>query len=42
MAAREVKVKRYVVLLSAEERDRLEVLKANGKMPARRLMKILI
>ena len=42
MAAREVKVKRYVVRLSAEERDRLEALKAKGKMSARRLMKILI
>ena len=42
MAAREVAVKRYVVRLSAEERDRLEALRSKGKIPARRLLKALI
>lgn len=42
MAAREVAVKRYVVRLSAEERERLEALRSKGKLPARRLMKALI
>jgi hypothetical protein len=42
MAAREVAVKRYVVRLSAEERDRLEALRSKGSIPARRLMKALI
>jgi hypothetical protein len=42
MAGREVAVKRYVVRLSIEERDRLEALRSKGKLPARRLMKALI
>ena len=42
MAAREVAVKRYVVRLSAEERERLEALRTKGKIPARRLTKALI
>jgi hypothetical protein len=42
MAAREVAVKRYVVRLSAEERERLEALRSKGSIPARRLMKALI
>ena len=37
MAAREVAVKKYVVRLSAEERERLEALRTKGKIPARRL-----
>jgi len=42
MAAREVSVKRYVVRLSAEERDRLLGLRSKGEIPARRLLKVLI
>jgi hypothetical protein len=42
MAAREVAVKRYVVRLSADERERLEALRTKGKIPARRLTKALI
>lgn len=42
MAGRDVAVKRYVVRLSAEERERLEALRSKGKLPARRLMKALI
>src|SRR5664280_2246910 len=42
MAAREVAVKRYVVRLSVEERERLEALRSKGKTPARRLTKALI
>jgi hypothetical protein len=42
MAAREVAVKKYVVRLSAEERERLEALRTKGKVPARRLTKILL
>ena len=42
MAAREISVKKYVVRLSGEERDRLEVLLRKGKSPARRLMKARI
>jgi len=42
MAAREVAVKRYVVRLSVEERDRLEALRTKGRIPARRLTKALI
>jgi hypothetical protein len=33
MAAREVAVKRYVVRLSADERERLETLIGTGKSP---------
>lgn len=42
MAAREVAVKRYVVRLSADERDRLETLIGTGQSPARRLTKARI
>jgi hypothetical protein len=42
MTVREVAVKRYVVRLSAEERERLEGLRSKGSIPARRLMKALI
>lgn len=42
MAGQEVAVKRYVVRLSVEERERLEGLRSKGKLPARRLMKALI
>ncbi len=37
MAGREVAVKKYVVRLSAEERERLEDLRSKGTIPARRL-----
>ena len=42
MAGREVSVKRYVVRLSADERERLEGLRRTGTMPARRLLKVQI
>ena len=42
MASREVAVKRYVVRLSAEERERLEGLRRKGEIPARRLTKVQI
>jgi len=42
MAAREVAVKKYVVRLDAEERERLEGLRSKGQIAARRLMKVLI
>ena len=42
MAMREKSVKRYVVRLSAEERERLEGLIRKGKSPARRLLKARI
>lgn len=42
MAGRDVAVKRYVVRLSAEERERLEALRSKGTIPARRLTKVLI
>ena len=42
MAARENSVKRYVVRLSAEEREQLEALIRKGKSPARRLLKARI
>lgn len=42
MAGREIAVKRYVVRLSAEERERLEGLICKGKGPARRLLKARI
>jgi hypothetical protein len=41
MASREVAVKRYVVRLSAEERERLEGLRRKGEIPATRLTKVL-
>jgi hypothetical protein len=42
MASREIAVKRYVVRLSAEERERLEGLRRKGEIPARRLTKVQI
>ena len=42
MAGREVTVKRYVVRLSAEERERLEELRRKRTIPARRLLKVQI
>src|SRR5881396_2680743 len=44
MAAKEisVKVKKYVVRLSGEERERLEMLIRKGKSPARRVLKARI
>ena len=39
MAAKEISVKRYVVRLSGEERERLEALLRKGKSPAQRLLK---
>lgn len=42
MAAKEISVKKYVVRLSGEEREQLEVLIRKGKSPARRLLKARI
>ena len=42
MAAREILVKKYVVRLSGEERERLETLIRKGKSPARRGLKARI
>src|SRR5258705_13929258 len=42
MAAKEIVVKKYVVRLSGEERERLEVLLRKGKSPAQRLLKARI
>src|SRR5260370_8824275 len=42
MAAKEVSVKKYVVRLSGEERERLETLIRKGKSPARRVLKARI
>ena len=42
MSARQIAVKRYVVTLSAEERERLQTLIRSGKHPARRLMRARI
>ena len=42
MAARELSVKRYVVRLSADERERLEAMIRKGKSPAQRLLKARI
>ena len=42
MAAKEILVKRYVVRLSADERERLEALIRKGKSPAPRLLKARI
>jgi hypothetical protein len=39
MAAKEISVKKYVVRLSGEERERLETLIRKGKSPARLLLK---
>ena len=42
MAAKEISVKKYVVRLSGEERERLETLIRKGKSPVRRVLKALI
>jgi len=42
MTAKEIAVKRYVVRLSAEEREQLETLIGKGKGPAMRLLKARI
>jgi hypothetical protein len=42
MAAKEISVKKYVVRLSAEEREQLEALIRKGKSPARRQLKARI
>lgn len=42
MSSKEISVKKYVVRLSAEERERLEALIRKGKSPARRLLKARI
>src|SRR5437588_6877039 len=42
MAAKEISVKKYVVRLSAEEREQLQALIRKGKSPARRLLKARI
>ena len=42
MSRKEISVKKYVVRLSAEEREQLETLIGKGKSPARRLLKARI
>jgi hypothetical protein len=42
MAVKEISVKKYVVRLSGEERERLEALVRKGKSPAQRLLKARI
>ena len=42
MTAKAISVKKYVVRLSAEERERLEALLRKGKSPAQRLLKARI
>ena len=42
MAAKEISVKKYVVRLSGEERERLEALIRKGKSAAQRLLKARI
>src|SRR5258707_14161119 len=42
MAAKEISVKRYVVRLSAHEREQLEALIRKGRSPAQRLLKARI
>jgi hypothetical protein len=42
MAAKEISVKKYVVRLSGEERERVETLIRKGKSPAQRLLKARI
>jgi len=42
MASKEISVKKYVVRLSGEERERLETLIRKGKSPAQRLLKARI
>src|SRR6516162_5145675 len=42
MVAKEISVKKYVVRLSADEREQLEALIRKGKSPAQRLLKARI
>ena len=42
MVAKEISVKKYVVRLTADEREQLEVLIRKGKSPAQRLLKARI
>ena len=42
MSAKEIAVKKYVVKLHAEERERLQTLIRSGKHPARKLMRARI
>jgi hypothetical protein len=42
MSSREISIKKYVVRLSSEERERLEELIRKGKSPAQRLLKARI
>ena len=42
MAGKDIAVKKYVVRLSAEEREQLQALVRKGKAPARRLLKARI
>ena len=42
MAVKEISVKKYVVWLSGEERERLEALLRKGKSPAHRMLKARI
>jgi hypothetical protein len=42
MAAKEISVERYVMRLSADEREQLETLIRKGKSPAQRLLKARI
>ena len=42
MAAKEISVRKYVVRLSADEREQLEALIRKGKSPAQRLLKARI
>ena len=42
VATRQAAVKRYVVTLSAEERERLDALIRTGKHPARKLLRARI
>jgi hypothetical protein len=40
MAGKDISVKKYVVRLSAEEREQLQALARKGKAPARRLLRV--
>jgi hypothetical protein len=42
MAGKDISVKKYVVRLSAEEREHLQALIRKGKSPAKRLLKARI
>ena len=42
MAVKDIAVKKYVVRLSAQEREQLQALVGKGKGPARRLLKARI